>query len=91
MHTKNQRHSISLFISKDDPISEEVAESLLAWGKGRADCAIEVIPVLSQPEEVVRLQIFYTPALVMDGQLIAGGINSTEDLARFLPDELDVC
>jgi hypothetical protein len=86
MHEKNQRHFIHLFVSKDDPICDEVAESLLAWGKERTDCVIEVISVLSQPEEVVRLQIFYTPALVMDGQLIAGGINSTEDLARFLPD-----
>jgi hypothetical protein len=85
MHEKNQRHSIHLFVSKDDPICDEVAESLLAWGQGRTDCVIEVIPALSEPEEVVRLQIFYTPALVMDGQLIAGGINSIDDLARFLP------
>ncbi len=85
MNNTNLHHRINLFVSTDDSISEEVAESLIAWGEGRSDCTIEIIPVLSRPEQVIRLQIFYTPALVINGTLIAGGISSPSDLSQFLP------
>lgn len=78
-------YQIQLFVSSDDPVCDEVATALHAWGDGRTDTCIEMTPVLSQPEEVVRLQIFYTPALVINGKLIAGGIDSAADLTRFLP------
>ncbi len=78
-------HDIQLFVSSEDPVCDEVAAALYAWGNGRADACIEMVPVLSQPKMVVRLQIFYTPALVINGKLVAGGIESKADLTQFLP------
>jgi hypothetical protein len=79
-------YQIQLFVSSEDPVCEEVATALYAWGDDRTDSCIEMTPVLSQPEKVVRLQIFYTPALVINGKLIAGGIDSAADLTQFLPE-----
>ncbi len=77
---------IQLFVSSEHQESDEVAAALLSWAGGRSDVRIEMVPVLSRPEAVVRLGIFYAPALVVDGQLVAGGIESAADLANFLPD-----
>ncbi|MEM7331731.1 MAG: hypothetical protein AAF490_06545 [Chloroflexota bacterium] len=85
MSTPKVTHFVQLYISSDDPVCNEVAKALMVWGNGRVHTQIQTIPVLAEPENVVRLGIFYTPALVINGTLIAGGIRSPEDLLQFLP------
>lgn len=78
-------YKIQLYVSSEDPVCDEIATALYDWGDARTDSCIEMVPVLSRPEMIVRLQIFYTPALVINGILIAGGVASQADLLQFLP------
>ena len=85
MDSTSTTHLVQLYVSSENPICDEVAEALLAWGNCRKQTKVQAIPILDDPENVVRLGIFYTPALVINGTLIAGGISSTADLLQFLP------
>lgn len=85
MSTPVEGRHYELYVASDSVVCKTVAADLRQWGEGR-DVTIDIVPVLSRPRDVVRMQIFYAPALVVDGRLVAGGIESREDLARFLPD-----
>ena len=55
------------------------------WSKNHLEVKIETVSVLSAPEEVVRLQIFYTPALVINDKPIVKQDLSVEEIAELLP------
>ena len=67
----NNQHLIQLFVRSECEPCDEIAHFLQVWSSSRTHVNFEVVPVLSEPELVVRLRIFETPALIIDGQLVA--------------------
>jgi hypothetical protein len=43
---------------------------LRGWANGHPDVSVEIVSILDQPEEVIRLGITQTPALVMEGKML---------------------
>lgn len=43
---------------------------LRGWANGHPDVSVEIVSILDQPEEVIRLGITQTPALVMEGKIL---------------------
>lgn len=82
--TSKVRH-VKLFVSSECEICEQAAALLRQWSKNHLEVKTETISVLSAPEEVVRLQIFYTPALVIDNEVIVKQDLSIEEIAALLP------
>lgn len=61
---------VQLFISTECERCDVFAKYLQQWSVQHPTVQVEILPVLEHPIDVVRHQIFYTPALVIDGQLI---------------------
>jgi len=62
---------IHLFIRSDSPECERATALMRKWAAARSNAVFSAVPVLEEPKQVVRLGIAYTPALVVNGELIA--------------------
>lgn len=78
------RH-INLFVSSNCEACDRATAYIQQWSKNHSEVKTETVSVFSVPEEVVRLQIFYTPALVIDGEVIVEQDLSIEQIAELLP------
>ena len=78
------RH-VRLFVSSDCEVCDQAEGYLQQWSENHPEIKTEIISVLHEPEEVVRLQIFYTPALVIDSEVIVKQDLSVEQIAELLP------
>ncbi len=78
------RH-VKLFVSSECEVCDQAAAFLQQWSKNHSEIKTETVSVLSAPEEVVRLQIFYTPALVINDKPIVKQDLSVEEIAEILP------
>ena len=76
---------VKLFVSSECEVCDQAAAFLQQWSKTHSEIKTETISVLSAPEEVVRLQIFYTPALVINDKPIVKQDLSVEEIAELLP------
>ena len=64
---------IQLFVSSEDEQEAQFGAFLREWTTSHPTVRTEIVPILRQPEKVVRLQIKFTPALVVDGAVVAQG------------------
>lgn len=78
-----QTQQVTLFVCSEGDVCRQAATFMRGWANGCADIVTKIIPIADQPEQVVRLGITQTPALVIDGQLIAQNL-SVETLAELL-------
>ena len=76
---------VRLFVSSDCENCDQAEGYFHQWAADHPHIKTEVISVLQAPEEVVRLQIFYTPALVIDNQVIVRHNLLVEQIAELLP------
>ncbi|MBZ0275364.1 MAG: hypothetical protein K8I60_04435 [Anaerolineae bacterium] len=82
MNSKNVL-PVQLFISTDDAACTAVQDYLEAWVQEHNTVSLEVIPILDDPEQLVRIGINYTPALVVKGKLISHRC-SVDDVKAYL-------
>lgn len=83
MSRKDKPSQITLFVCAEGEICGQAVTFMRGWANGCPDVATEIIFIADQPEQVVRLGITQTPALVIDGQLIAQNL-SVNTLAELL-------
>ena len=86
--TSRRVHRVTLFVCSGCEACNQAATFLREWANGRLDVALEIVSVLRRPEQIVRLGITHTPALVMDGELLAQNL-SVDMLADRLPIRLN--
>lgn len=84
MSKKDKIAQVTLFVCSDGEICRQAVTFMRGWANGCPEIAAEIISIADQPEQVVRLGITQTPALVMDGQPIAQNlsINRLAELLR---------
>lgn len=83
MIEENKAKQITLFTCSEGDVCGQAVTFMLGWANGCPEVGTEIISIADQPEEVVRLGITHTPALVIDGQLIAQDL-SVDKLAELL-------
>lgn len=88
-HPTGRSRRVELFVCSGCEMCDSAAVFLRGWANGRPNVALEIISVLRQPEQVVRLGIGHPPALVVDGELLAQGfsVDTLADLLRTYIDE----
>jgi len=64
-------HCVTLYVCSGCEACHQAATFLLGWANGRPGVTLDIVSVLRQPEQIVRLGITHTPALVVDGALLA--------------------
>jgi glutaredoxin len=74
---------IILFVCSGCEACRQATTYLRGWANGCTDVFVEIISILDQPEQVIRLGISQTPALVMDGKVLAQNF-TVDELARLL-------
>lgn len=77
-------HQIRLFISTDCETCKQIIDYVQAWAQQHPTVQIDILSVLEHPVEVVRHQIFYTPALVIDGQTVSEQNLTVDRIAEIL-------
>lgn len=65
---------VTLYVCSGCEACRQAATFLLRWADGRAGVTLDIVSVLRQPEQIVRLGITRTPALVVDGELLAQNV-----------------
>jgi hypothetical protein len=75
---------IKLFVCSEGEVCCQAVTFMQGWANGCPDIETEIVPIAGQPAQVVRLGITHTPALVINGELIAQNlsINSLAELLR---------
>jgi len=68
-------HRVTLYVCSGCEACYQTATFLRGWAKGCPNVTLEIVPVLQQPEQIVRLGISHTPALVVDGELLAQNLS----------------
>lgn len=61
---------IMLFVCSGCEACQQATTYLRGWANGYLDVSVEIVSILDQPEEVIRLGITQTPALVMQGKIL---------------------
>jgi len=79
---------VTLFVCSGCEACDQVATFLRGWADDCPDATLEIVSVLRRPEQIVRLGITHTPALVVDGELLAQNL-SVDMLADRLPIRLN--
>jgi Thioredoxin domain len=65
---------IQLFIATDEDSCTAVKHYLETWLEGQDDTvSLEIIPILENPARLVQAGINYTPALVINGEVVSQG------------------
>lgn len=75
---------VDLFITSDRRLSDPLIDAARAATSKRSNATLTVKPVLEHPIEVVELQVFHAPALVIDGRVIATKLTEADQLAEIL-------
>ena len=83
-HQNSQVCHVKLFVSSDCELCDQAEDYLQQWSENKPEVKTETVSVLQSPEEVVRLQIFYTPALVIDGEVIVKQNLSVTEIEELL-------
>ena len=78
----NLRH-LDLFSDLQLTTLEQVLRIITVRHVERGDVALEIVSIADQPEQVVRLGITHTPALVMDDEVLAYKV-SVDSLTEIL-------
>ncbi len=81
---------IQLFVSTDCESCEQILDYVQGWVQRHPTVQLDILPVLEHPIDVVRHQIFYTPALVIDGQAIGEQNLSIARMTEILNAETEV-
>ncbi len=74
---------LTLFVCSDCEACDRATVFLQGWANGRPEVALEIVSILEQPEQAIRLRITHTPALVVGGELLAQNI-SVDTLSELL-------
>ena len=74
---------ITLFVCSGCEACQQATMYLRGWANGCSGVSVEIVSVLDQPEQVVRLGITQTPALVLEGKILDQNF-SVDRLARLL-------
>jgi len=74
---------MQLFIANEDEHCTAVQNYLVAWVQKRKDVTLQIIPILDDPIKLIRLEINYTPALVVNNKLITQNC-SVDEVKAFL-------
>ncbi len=79
-----QPRRVALFVCSGCEMCDATAMFLRGWANDRPNVALEIVPILGEPAETIRLGITHTPALVVDGELLAQdlSVNTLTDLLR---------
>lgn len=75
---------VSLFVCSDCERCRRAEQFCREWTGHRPDVALEIVSILQRPRQVFRLGITHTPALVVDGELLAQDLAADETLAGLL-------
>ena len=73
--TARQVHRVTLFVCSSCEACKQAAAFLRRWANGCPDVTLEIASVVHRPEQIVRLGITHTPALVVDGALLAQNVS----------------
>jgi hypothetical protein len=84
-HRISKVRHVRLFVSTDCELCDRASAFLEEWSENHLEVKTEIVSVLSAPEEVVRLQIFYTPALIVDNKPVVKQDLSVDEIAKLLP------
>ena len=76
-------HQLTLYVCSGCEGCGQAAAYLLGWTSGREDVQLEIVSIADLPEQVVRLGINHTPALVIDDELLAQEV-SVDSLTELL-------
>ncbi len=85
-------HRVTLFVCSGCEPCDQAIAFLQGWINGRAQAEMQVIPIAQRPEKVVRMGIAHTPALVVNGELIAQNLTLdtlAEALRRGIDERVD--
>ena len=83
-----QTQRVTLFVCSGCKGCDEAAIFLRGWANARERVTLGTVSILRQPEQVVRLGISDTPALVVDDELLVQNV-SVDTLAELLRTRLD--
>lgn len=77
---------IRFYVNSNDELCTPLIHHLSTWlaKKDPAEFTLNILPVLENPVDVVRYQLFYTPALVVDDKLIVMNILDVAQLDQAL-------
>jgi hypothetical protein len=78
-----QRRRLILYVCSGCVMCSQVTPLCMEWADAHPDIALEVVPVLEQPEQVIRLGITHTPALAQEGALLAQNLTVDELVGLF--------
>ncbi len=68
-------HRVTLYVCSGCEACHQAATFLLRWADGRPGMTLDIVSVLHRPEQIVRLGISHTPALVVNGELLAQNVS----------------
>jgi hypothetical protein len=86
MHKDSQPQSdteISLFVCSNCEACIQATTFMQGWANGCPDVGLNIVSIPDKPEQIVRLGITYTPALVVADKLLAQNL-SVDVLADLL-------
>ena len=86
--TKTTAKKVQLFINSDEELCDPLVKFIQTWDDGGSKplgCEVEILSVLENPVDVVRYQLFYTPAVVIDGEVAGTNVRTVEQLESLLP------
>jgi hypothetical protein len=59
-----------MFVCSGCEACQQATTYLRGWANGCPDVSVDIVSILDQPEQVIRLGITQTPALVMEGKIL---------------------
>ena len=62
---------LTLYVCSDCEACRQAATFLPGWADDRPRVTLDIVSILRKPEQIVRLGITHTPALVVDGTRLA--------------------
>jgi len=79
---------MTLYVCSGCERCEGAAIFLRGWANGRPNVTLEIVSIADRPEQVIRLGIAHTPALVVEDELLAHNF-SVKELAELLQARLN--
>jgi hypothetical protein len=74
---------LNLFVCSNCEACNQATPFLQGWAYGHPNVGLNIVSILDKPEQIVRLGITHTPALAVDGELLAQNL-SDDALADLL-------
>ncbi len=66
---------ITLFVCTNCEACNQATTFMQGWVNGHPNVGLNIVSILDKPEQIVRLGITYTPALAVDGELLAQNLS----------------